>query len=64
MLRLGGQTRIAAGFGGAVIIGWDMTAALALGEAMGLPRLLLADVLPDIEATMVKKLRERETASD
>lgn len=59
MLRLGGQIRFAsAGMAGAIITGWDMTAALALGEAMGLSRLLVAEILPDIESVMVRKLRE------
>ncbi len=59
VLRLGGQIRFAsAGMAGAIITGWDMTAALALGEAMGLSRLLVAEILPDIESVMVRKLRE------
>ena len=53
---LGGQVRIAAGFGGASVIGWDMTAVLAMGQAMGLPAMLLADVMPAIEATMVRAI--------
>lgn len=44
--------------GGGVVTGWDMTAVLAMGQAMGLPPALVADVLPAIEAVMVRKMRE------
>lgn len=58
MQRLGGQVRLAAGMGGISVIGWDMTAALSMGQAMGLPALLVADVLPAVEAVMVRAMRE------
>jgi hypothetical protein len=51
--RLGGQMRVASTMGGAVVMGWDMVAALALGRAMGLPEWLVAEMLPEIEAAMV-----------
>ena len=41
------------------LIGWDMTAALALGVAMGLDERLLAEILPAIEAVMVNQIKER-----
>ncbi|MDP3342819.1 hypothetical protein [Frigidibacter sp.] len=41
------------------IIGWDLTAALALGTALGVPPLVLAELLPSIEAVMVTKLNEQ-----
>ena len=41
------------------IVGWDLTAALALGAALGVPPLVLAELLPVIEAVMVKKLNEQ-----
>lgn len=49
---------VAAGLGGLVVTGWDMSAVLAMGEAMGLPRELVVDVIPEIEAVMVRKLAE------
>jgi hypothetical protein len=36
-----------------------MTAALALGDALGVPPLVLAELLPVIEAVMVAKLNEQ-----
>ena len=54
--RLGGQIRVAPSGG---IIGWDMTAALALARALGVPGAALAEWLPVIEAMMVAKLNER-----
>lgn len=41
------------------VIGWDMAAALALGEALGLPPLAAAELLPVVEAVMVAKLNEQ-----
>ncbi|WP_157814982.1 hypothetical protein [Sagittula sp. P11] len=38
------------------VIGWDISAALALGDALGVPPLVTAEVLPVIEAVMVAKL--------
>ena len=38
------------------VIGWDMSAALALGEALGVPPAAAAELLPVIEAVMVRKL--------
>lgn len=43
---------------GSVILGWDMTAALQLGAAFGLSPLILAELLPPIEAVMVRKINE------
>jgi len=53
--RLGGQLRIAPG----AVIGWDMGAALALGQALGVPPLAMGELLPCIEAVMVIKLNEQ-----
>ncbi|MFD1510638.1 DUF7697 family protein [Lacimonas salitolerans] len=36
-----------------------MSASLALGEALGVPPLVLAELLPGIEAVMVIKLNEQ-----
>jgi hypothetical protein len=58
--RLGGQLRVLPG----AVIGWDMTAALALGDALGVPPLAMAELLPVIEAVMVAKLNEQMDAPD
>jgi hypothetical protein len=58
--RLGGQIRAVQG----VILGWDMGAALAMGRALGVPEMLAADLLPEIEAVMVEKLNAKEGGSD
>jgi len=54
--RLGGQMRVAP-MGG--IIGWDMSAALALASALGFEAAPVAELLPPIEAVMVTKMNER-----
>ena len=41
------------------VIGWDMSAALALGDAIGVPSAAAAELLPVIEAVMVMKLNEQ-----
>ncbi|MCV2872818.1 MULTISPECIES: DUF7697 family protein [Paracoccaceae] len=41
------------------VVGWDLTAALALGEALGVPPAAAAELLPIIEAVMVAKLNEQ-----
>ncbi|MCC5967778.1 MAG: hypothetical protein JJU24_16785 [Natronohydrobacter sp.] len=58
--RLGGQLRIAPG----AVIGWDMNAALALGQALGVSPIVMAELLPGIEAVMVLKLNEQMEAHD
>ncbi|GAA0295544.1 hypothetical protein GCM10008966_15560 [Rhodovulum strictum] len=57
--RLGGQLRVLPG----AVIGWDMSAALALGDALGVPPLAMAELLPVIEAVMVRKLNEELAAN-
>ncbi|WP_454283775.1 DUF7697 family protein [Roseovarius sp. MBR-38] len=52
--RLGGQLRVTPG----AVLGWDMGAALALAEALGVDPLIAAELLPGIEAVMVRKLNE------
>ena len=44
------------------VIGWDMGAALMLGAALGVPAPAIAELLPEIEAVMVRKLNERLAA--
>ncbi|WP_444453247.1 DUF7697 family protein [Rhodobacter capsulatus] len=58
MQRLGGQLRLVPG----AVIGWDMGAALALAEALGVNRLIAAETLPEIEAVMVRRLNEQIAA--
>jgi len=40
-----------------------MSAALALGDALGVPPLAMAELLPVIEAVMVRKLNEEMAAN-
>jgi len=40
------------------VLGWDMGAALQLGVALGLSPLIIAELLPPIEAVMVRKTNE------
>lgn len=46
------------------IIGWDMSAALALASALGIDPAPVAELLPAIEAVRVKKLNERIASCD
>ncbi|ARJ70317.1 hypothetical protein DRW48_14965 [Paracoccus suum] len=62
--RLTGQLRIATGVGGATVLGWDMTAALAVARALGVDPLIAAECLPEIEAVMVRKLNEQRASGD
>ncbi len=41
------------------VIGWDLTAALALADALAVPPAAAAELLPVIEAVMVAKLNEQ-----
>jgi len=56
---LGGQLRAVPG----AVIGWDLTAALSLADALGVPPPAAAELLPVVEAVMVEKLNERMEAS-
>jgi hypothetical protein len=40
------------------VLGWDMGAALALARGLGIDPLIAAELLPEIEAVMVRKLNE------
>lgn len=53
--RLGGQLRVTQG----AVLGWDMGAAMALARALGIDTLIAAELLPEIEAVMVRKLNEQ-----
>jgi hypothetical protein len=49
---LGGQLRVAPG----AVLGWDMGAALAMAQALGVNTLITAELLPEIEAVMVRQV--------
>lgn len=51
---MGGQIRAIPG----AVLGWDMTAALAMASAMGISPRAVVELLPVIEAVMVRKLNE------
>ena len=51
---MGGQIRAVPG----AVLGWDMTAALAMSSAMGISPRAVVELLPVIEAVMVRKLNE------
>ena len=46
------------------VLGWDMGAALALARALGVNTLIAAELLPEIEAVMVRKLNEQIASDD
>ena len=54
--------RVAGGMSGGAVIGWDMGAALHLGAALGVSPLIIAELLPPIEAVMVRKTNEEMQA--
>ncbi|MDP5308434.1 DUF7697 family protein [Paracoccus spongiarum] len=41
------------------VIGWDLNAALGLAAALGIPATAAAELLPIIEAVMVRKMNEQ-----
>lgn len=57
-MRLTGQIRVIPG----AVLGLDMTAALAIAGALGLNTLICAELLPDIEAMMVRGLNAQMKA--
>ena len=56
--RLGGQLRVSGG----AVIGWDIGVALQLGAAVGISPFVVAELLPPIEAVMVRKINEEMRA--
>jgi len=52
--RLGGQLRVIPG----AVIGWDMGSALALAAALGIDPMAAAEMLPEVEAVMVRRTNE------
>ncbi len=59
--RLGGQMRITAA---GAVVGWDFGAALAMASALGINPAPVAEILPSIEAVMVRALNEQREMSD
>ncbi|PZO63610.1 MAG: hypothetical protein DI498_13055 [Paracoccus denitrificans] len=53
--RLGGQLRVLPG----AVIGWDLNAALGLAAALGIPAPAAAELLPIVEAVVVRKMNEQ-----
>ena len=47
---------------GSTVIGWDMAAVLQLGTALGVSKIAMAELLPPIEAVMVRKINEHMRA--
>ena len=45
------------------VIGWDIGAALALGNALGISPPAMAELLPALEAVMVRRVNEQIAAS-
>ena len=44
---------------GRAVLGWDMGAAFSLAHALGLNPMVVAELLPAIEAVMVRKMNEQ-----
>ncbi len=59
-LRMGGQLRVAPA---GAILGWDLSAALALAAALAVDLLIAAELLPVIEAAAVRGLNQTLLAS-
>ena len=59
-LRMGGQLRVAPA---GAILGWDLSAALALAAALAVDPLIAAELLPAIEAAVVRGLNQTLMAS-
>ncbi|WP_233486436.1 DUF7697 family protein [Thalassobacter stenotrophicus] len=62
--RLGGQLRVVSGAGGGAVIGWDIGAALQLGAALGIRARVIGELLPPIEAAMVRKMSAQGEEAD
>jgi hypothetical protein len=46
------------------IVGWDFGAALAIASALGIDPAPVAEILPSVEAVMVRMLNEQKEMSD
>lgn len=58
--RLGGQLRLAP----RAVLGFDMTAALAMGDALGISPRAVVELLPPIEAAMLRQVNKSDNQSD
>ncbi|WP_426034199.1 DUF7697 family protein [Cypionkella sp. TWP1-2-1b2] len=58
--RLGAQMRVA----GKAVLGWDMGSAFALAHALGLNPMVVAELLPELEAVMVRRINEKIGETD
>jgi hypothetical protein len=59
--RLGGQLRLSQS---GTITGWDFGAALGMAAALGIDPAPVAEILPEIEAVMVRALNEQREMGD
>lgn len=62
-MKMGGQLRVASGMT-ARVIGWDMNAAFTMGAALGIPPVVIAEFLPDLEPIAVSKMNEQASQTD
>ena len=44
---------------GKAVIGWDMSAAMTIAQALGLNVMVVAELLPDLEAVMVRRINDK-----
>ncbi len=49
---------------GKAVLGWDMGGAFALARALGLNPMVVAELLPELEAVMVRRINEKIAASE
>ena len=49
---------------GKAVLGWDMGSAFALARALGLNPMVVAELLPELEAVMVRRINEKIGADD
>jgi hypothetical protein len=49
---------------GKAVLGWDMGSAMALSQALGLNPMVVAELLPELEAVMVRRTNEMIAASE
>jgi len=49
---------------GKAVLGWDMGAAFSLAHALGLNPMVVAELLPELEAVMVRRINGQIAASD
>jgi hypothetical protein len=43
------------------VLGWDLGAGLALAAALGVPAIVAAELLPEIEAIAIRRINEQVT---